>query len=291
MVRPPQVPAEFDWFHGFYKQVNQQRKSTQMKNLLSGNPSLGLVLLTLVVALAGAVQPAQAQPFRVGDYVDFQSGGTWTPCMVTKPLQNNGYGVSCGVTDYTTVADPQYIRSRVATADDQRIAAETATALARLPRPGNGPGAAYNTREPKTCATRSAPARGAPSAEQARQYFICDAEHVLAVNLSLVANVKVQVAPVVHPVAQVMILKASVSDIDPNQPVWDIRGSFTQYQCGRPASWDNAFARTHNCTVTEMSTAAGFCYKNTFGDWHCGMTDPAFTNVNTRQHVLPPESN
>ena len=152
-------------------------------------------------------------------------------------------------------------------------------------------GAGYGTREPTTCATRTVPTHGAPSAEQARQYFICDAERRLAINLSLVTNVKVQVAAVAHPVAQVMILKTAVPDIDPNQPVWDIRGSFTQYQCSRTASWENAFARTHNCTVTDMPTVSGFCYKNTFGDWHCGMTDPAFTNVNTRQHMLPPEGN
>ena len=81
-------------------------------------------LLTFVL-LTAAVQSAQAQPFKVGDYVDFQSGGTWTPCTVSTPLQNNGYGVSCGATDYTTVADPRYIRGLAATAEDQRIAAET----------------------------------------------------------------------------------------------------------------------------------------------------------------------
>ena len=78
-------------------------------------------LLTFVL-LTAAVQSAQAQPFKVGDYVDFQSGGT---CTVNTPLQNNGYGVSCGATDYTTVADPRYIRGLAATAEDQRIAAET----------------------------------------------------------------------------------------------------------------------------------------------------------------------
>ena len=35
--------------------------------------------------------------------------------------------------------------------------AETAAALKRLPRPGNGLGAKYRTREPKVCETRVDP--------------------------------------------------------------------------------------------------------------------------------------
>src|ERR1035441_6219158 len=109
-----------------------------------------VVLLTAVL-LTALVQSVQAQPFKVGDYVDSQFGGKWIPCTVSRPLQGNGYGVSCGANDYRVAASPQNIRARAATAEDKRVEAETAAALARQPRPGNSLGAKYGTREPKTC--------------------------------------------------------------------------------------------------------------------------------------------
>ena len=159
-----------------------------------------------------------------------------------------------------------------------------------LPRPGNGLGAKYGTREPKSCAARTAPAKGAPSPEQARQYFICDAEHEFGSSLFLVANVKVQVAPVAHPPNQT-IREINASDLDPSQPVWDIRGSLTQYQCSQTASWDNPYARTHNCTVEDHPTATGYCFKNTFAEWHCVMSDIQHTGTNTQRNMLPPDGN
>ena len=244
-----------------------------------------VVLLTSLL-FTGVVHSVQAQPFRVGDYVEANYGNQWIPCRVITPLQNNGYGVSCGIYDLTPMAVPQSIRARTPTAEDKRVEAETAAALAHLPRPGNGPGAQYGTREPTTCATRTAPAKGAPSADQARQYVICDSESVYGSSLFLVTSVKVQVAPVSHPPNQ--LVKQMRGDIDPSQPVWDIRGSFTQYQCSQTGPSQNPFARTHNCSVSDLPAAAGYCYKNTFGDWHCSMIGAL---ANARQLQLPPEGN
>jgi hypothetical protein len=236
---------------------------------------------------AGMAPAVHAQQFKVGDYVDFRFGTSWMPCKVTRPLINNGYGIACGASDYTTV--PQDLRPRAATAEDKRQEAETAAALPYLPRPGNGVGAKFGTREPKTCASRTAPAKGAPSPDQARQYVICDTEHVLGTGLFLVTNVKVQVAPASHsPTPSFVSMQA---DIDPSQPVWDIRGSLTQYQCTQTSPDQNAYARTHNCSVNDLPAATGYCYKNTFRDWHCVMGDPQNATLNTREHVLPPEGN
>ena len=209
-----------------------------------------VVLLTSLL-FTGVVHSVQAQPFRVGDYVEANYGNQWIPCRVITPLQNNAYGVSCGIYDLTPMAVPQSIRARTPTAEDKRVEAETAAALARQPRPGNSLGAKYGTREPKACATRTAPAKGALSADQARQYFICDAEHESTSHLFLVTNVKVQVAPASHPASRSIL----GGDLDPSQPIWDIRGSFTQYQCSQAATWDNAYSRTHNCTMNDMPTA------------------------------------
>jgi hypothetical protein len=48
----------------------------------------------------------------------------------------------------------------------------------------------------------------------------------------------------------------------------------------------NDFARAHNCWVIEQPAVKGYCWKDTFGDWHrcmlCGAMD-------WRRNVLPPE--
>jgi hypothetical protein len=143
-----------------------------------------------------------------------------------------------------------------------------------------------------TCANRTLPAHGAPSAEQARQYFRCDQEDDAQTFLSLVANVKVQAAPSSHP-PNPRASYATAPDL--NQAAWDIRGSFTQYTCHKsppsPIGEMTNFARTHNCDTTDMPTAAGYCYKNHFGDWHCPLWDGARININTRPNVLPPQGN
>ena len=257
------------------------------------------VLLTFL--LFGGTQSVQAQTFKVGDYVEMLSGATWMPCVVKTPLQLNGYGVSCGATDYTAIAGPQYIRGRVPTDQEHMTELETALALLKIssraidrfvdggkPLPDDSPGTLYGTREPVTCAERTAPAHGAPSAEQAKQYVICDSEHVFGSSLFLVANVKVQVAPVSHPPNGIVIMNAA--GINPGQPVWDIRGSLTQYQCSRTGATDNDFARTHNCNIINQPAATGYCYKNTFGDWHCVMSDPQHTGA-PMPYQLPPDGN
>jgi hypothetical protein len=40
--------------------------------------------------------------------------------------------------------------------------------------------------------------------------------------------------------------------------------------------------------VSDLPTAAGYCYKNTFGDWHCSMIGAL---ANAQQLQLPPEGN
>jgi hypothetical protein len=250
------------------------------------------VLLSAVLLFTGAAHSLQAQTYSVGDYVETNTLGigNWTPCRVSKPIVRNQYGLDCGAT--RAYAEPRFIRARAATAEDKRVDAETAAALARQPRPGSSVGAQYGTREPATCANRTAPAQGAPSPAQVRQYFICDQEGDSSVGLSLVADVNIQVAPKSHP-ADPRASYATAPDL--NQPVWDIRGSFTQYACFKsPAALIGQmtdFARVHTCNATDQPTATGFCYKNNFGDWHCPMRDGTHANANTRTHVLPPAGN
>jgi hypothetical protein len=201
-----------------------------------------------------------------------------------------GYTVTCvingssgPVENLVAVTD---VRAPVATAEDKRVAAETTGALARQPK-RDSVGAKYGTREPRACGSRTAPPHGAPSAEQAKHYVTCELEQGDGIHpLLLVTNVKVQVAAVPHPPNQV-VQAITAARIDPREPVWDLRGSFTSYRCTPLASLmaANDFARTHNCSVIDQPAATGYCYKDTFGDWHCGLLGTVTT---WRTNVLPP---
>jgi hypothetical protein len=253
-----------------------------------------LALLT-IVWLTGAVQSVGAQTFKAGDLVDALLFDQWLPCKVVKPVVYGAagvraYTVTCTINATSGPQDSDValtaIRARAATSEDRSAAAETAAALARQPK-GNTVGAKYGTRDPRTCGDRTAPAHGAPSAEQARQYVICELEQGDGQRpLSLVTNLKVQVASVSHPPNQ-LVKEISAARMDPREPIWDIRGSFTIYRCYALASLiaQNDFARTHNCWVSEQPKATGYCYKDTFGDWHCGLIG---TLVNWQTNSLPP---
>jgi hypothetical protein len=274
-------------------------KSLNSINLRGTHMTKSAALLIFVLLAGLQSLPAQ-QVFKAGDLVEAHLFDQWLPCKVFKVEENwlvpgaagiRGYTVTCVINaesgpteNLVAVAD---VRPRQANADDKKVAAETAAALARQPK-GNTVGAKYGTREPRACGSRKAPAHGAPSADQARQYVICELEHGDGERpLMLVTNVKVQVAPVSHPANPgTQVLTAAT--IDPRQPVWDIRGSFTSYQCTALASVmaGNDFARTHNCWVAEQPSASGYCWKDTFADWHCGMISGA---AKWKTNVLPPQ--
>jgi hypothetical protein len=97
----------------------------------------------------------------------------------------------------------------------------------------------------------------------------------------------VQVAAVSHPPNQ-LVKEITAATMDPSEPIWDIRGSFTIYRCDALASLtaQNDFARSHNCWVSVQPKGTGYCYKDTFGDWHCGLTG---TLTNWQANSLPPQ--
>ncbi len=130
-------------------------------------------------------------------------------------------------------------------------------------------GKKYGARDPKTCSNRKAPGRGALSPAQAIQYFTCDAESEWDLCLYLVTDVKIEVAPNARPFNRSTDGLVN-SEIDPSQPVYNIRGSFRQYQCNYPGAVNGAPGK--NCAIYEQAHASGTCYKDTFGDWHWRMT-------------------
>ncbi len=147
---------------------------------------------------------------------------------------------------------------------------------------GNGIGAQYGAREPATCKSR----RAVPTAETARQYVLCDMEGLdIGHNLVLLTDVVVQIARLR---AFNYAHDSSRPQIDVGAPVYDIRGGFKQYRCGTPIVGGDAYTTTHSCNLYEQPQAAGACYQDIFGDWHCTMVGKRPASSNQVREQIPP---
>jgi hypothetical protein len=249
-----------------------------MKNL-AARISFALVL-AVVLSAPGPLQ-SQNAPFKLGDSVEVQYAGQWTTGVVTKELQSGTYVVNHGSMIMYINEGPANIRAHQMTPAEKAVADQSAQALAGRPT-GNGIGAQYGAREPATCKTRTA----LPSAETARQYLLCDMEGLdVGHNLVLLTDVTVQLA---HPRAFIYTQDSGRSQIDVRAPVYDIRGGFKEYQCGKPIMGGGAYTATHNCNLYEQPQAAGSCYRDTFGDWHCTMTGNRPASSNQVREQMPP---
>ena len=150
----------------------------------------------------------------------------------------------------------------------------------------NGIGAKFGARDPRTCKSKKEPAKGAPTADQLKEYFICEAEKAdgysgTAQLLYLVTNVTLEVAK-----GRPFNMRTdSWPDIDPSQMVYPVRGSFTWWQCSVLGSIGGDPGK--NCTKTEQPHASGMCFKTTFSDWHCPMSD-IYNNGTTMERFPPP---
>jgi len=147
--------------------------------------------------------------------------------------------------------------------------ASTLTVLLTPAAEAAGLGAKYGTREPTSCTEMTAPANGALSAAQATQYLKCTTELESGQQLYLLEDVIVQVATKGRPYNP---HNDSMPEIDTDQPIYAIRGSFVRYQCSRPDA-DIMQNVGRNCSSVDQPNAAGNCWKTTFGDWRCTMND------------------
>ncbi len=143
-------------------------------------------------------------------------------------------------------------------------------------------GAKFAARDPHVCKDRTQPKTGALSIQQAKDYFICDSEHALDDVYFLVEDVTVQVGPgrPYNPGEDF-----NFPNINVKYPVYPIRGSFMKYTCGS-IYLDKSNLRK-NCSTYDEPQAKGACYKDMFGDWHCGMAD-ATTGHDVATNVAPP---
>jgi len=138
------------------------------------------------------------------------------------------------------------------------------------------PGAPYGARDPAVCSSTKDPVKGAPSAAQAKAYFLCGltGEKETGGYLYLISDLKVDVAGSSRPYNA---WTDSTPDIDPKQPVYAIKGSYSLYQCMHPGQGGgNSYPIGKNCNRTDAGgntplRAAGICYKDSFAEWHCYM--------------------
>ncbi len=126
----------------------------------------------------------------------------------------------------------------------------------------------FGARAPRTCADKSAPARGAITAGWARKYFICKAEYEQGGSLHLVENVKVQVGGGVPYTPNL----GAFPEIDVTVPLYPIRGSLVSYSCQNLITSHTGPPET-SCYRYEQPNPKGYCYKTTFKDWDCYMAD------------------
>jgi hypothetical protein len=242
------------------------------------------ILFTLALALALLpVNPLQSQtpPFKLGDSVEVMYGGKWISGVVTKGLDSGTYVVNHGSQIMYINQGPANIRAHQMTPAEKAVADQSAQAAATRPT-GNGIGAQYGAREPATCKSRTAP----PTAENARQYLLCDMEGVdFGNNLVLLTNVTVQLGQ-----ARAFIYNQDSGrhQIDVQAPVYDIRGGFKEYQCGKPILGSSAYVATHNCNSYDQPQATGTCFRDTFHDWHCLMTGNRPASSNQVREQMPP---
>ena len=121
------------------------------------------------------------------------------------------------------------------------------------------PGAPYGARDPSVCASRKAPVKGAPTIDQAKAYFYCDTELANGY-LYLVADVKIEVAPGSRPFN---ILTDTTGIIDPKQPIYNIRGSYSFYQCVNPANATPGQFPPERTAIVRMSQTPPACATGT----------------------------
>jgi hypothetical protein len=128
------------------------------------------------------------------------------------------------------------------------------------------------TRQPRTCASRSAPSKGAISAAQAAIYAACEDEgdnpSKYPGSVNFVDILSLQVAKP-RRVTDVDVTRYGQT-IDANRPIYPIRGSANWYTCFNLQG--GIYQRGQNCIVVRSTQSVGDCYKTTFGKWACKLS-------------------
>lgn len=281
------------------EQINLSKKKNKMKKQTKSNwQTIVFAAIATLVFMFAANSSASAQTtYKVGDRVEIMWAGVWGEAEILEVKGNGQYivrDIKSGLSGALVYADNMRpIKAKEQTnnqnnADNQINRNTEPTNGGTTPTPEEQSiGEIYGSREPRTCADTKAPARGAITAALALKYLNCQMEYISMRHLYLVENVKVEVGGGI-PYAAIMGQR-SFSEINVRVPVYPIRGSFLQYQCKDPIR-EHVGPPNTNCNTYNNPNATGYCYKTTFGDWKCAMTDGnGNERENVRRNVAPPK--
>ena len=130
-----------------------------------------------------------------------------------------------------------------------------------------GAGKKYDARDPFVCKSTKEPAAGAPSPNQVKDYVKCNkisGESIAGGYIWLLENGQFEIGKS-RPFSSWSDVGSKT--IDNSQPVYPIRGTVDNYQCGVPGAI--GFPAGGNCHVRKAAPFVGTCFKTTFGDWSC----------------------
>jgi hypothetical protein len=147
-----------------------------------------------------------------------------------------------------------------------------------------GLGKHYDTRDPFVCKSKKEPAKGAPSASQAKDLVLCTNEKAAGGYIGLFQNMQVEIGTS-RPYSAWS--DSGNSSIDNSQPVYPIRGSAEFYSCRPPGSMGSPAGQ--NCQVTKGYTFKGTCFKTTFGDWSCPIQGTSEPFAGIQSNMPPPK--
>ncbi len=146
----------------------------------------------------------------------------------------------------------------------------------------------FGTRSPSTC---GAPVRSQPNVAQIKALIQCNFEKKSNDRINLVDVITVQAG---GKRSYSQYLDSYATGIDTDAKVLPIRGSSTTYMCSpveklplHPTVYDHDNTGK-NCLVVKQPKAEGKCYKTTFGDWWCGMSQTV--DPSDFLHDQPPPS-
>lgn len=137
--------------------------------------------------------------------------------------------------------------------------------------------AEFATRSPVAC---GASVRSQPNTKEIEQLIRCNHEKKQSQTIYLVEDIKVEAGGTR---SYNSYTDSYATGIDTSAKVLPIRGSLTTYQCvplskfskyQGPYQVDNT---NKNCLVVKQPKAEGKCFKTTFGDWWCGMSQSVAT--------------
>ncbi len=247
--------------------------------------------IAAVVFMFATNSPASAQMiYKVGDRAEKMSAGEWVEVEIIEVKDGGQYvvrfiksGISGAWYDGNELRP---IKAKAQNNTDNKVQDQT-NENNRADNQTTDKTNRFGARDPRTCEDTKAPARGAITAALALKYLNCQMEGIWSNDLYLVENVKVEVGGGLSYAA--IRGQYSLDQIDVRVPVYPIRGSFLKYQCQDPETAYVGPPNT-NCVTYNNPKATGYCYKTTFGDWKCNMTDRSATEKeNVRTKVAPPK--